>query len=107
VRGDGCTLDDGTPIPKSVLEKIAPQSFIRALIHDAESRPINASGRHRHPTARQKRVVHARDGGRCQDCGTTDLIEYDHTPAFEQSRRTVVDELTAKCRGCHHGRHRW
>ena len=104
VRGDGCTLDDGTPIPQTVLEKIAPESFIRALIHDAERRPINASGRHRHPTARQKRVVHERDGGQCQGCGSTELLEYDHTPDFEISRRTVVDELACRCRGCHqHG----
>lgn len=106
VRGDGCTLDDGTPIPPTVLEKIAPESFIRALIHDAERRPINASGRHRHPTARQKRVVHERDGGQCQDCGSTDLLEYDHTPPFERSRRTVVDDLTCRCRGCHPGNDR-
>jgi hypothetical protein len=41
---------------ESEVERIAPQSFIRLLIHDADRRPINASGRHRHPTARQKRV---------------------------------------------------
>lgn len=37
VRADGCTLDDGTPIAGSVVERIAPQSFLRALIHDAQS----------------------------------------------------------------------
>ena len=69
LRGDGATLDDGTPIPISVLERIAPESFLRALIHDAERRPINASARHRHPTTRQKRVVKERDR-HCIDCGT-------------------------------------
>lgn len=106
VRGDGCTLDDGTPIPQTVLEKVAPESFIRTLIHDAERRPINASGRHRHPTARQKRVVHERDAGQCQDCGSTELLEYDHVPDFEISRRTVVAELACRCRACHHHGHR-
>ena len=61
VRGDGCTLDDGTPIAGSVVERLVPEAFLRALIHDAERRPINASGRHRYPTARQKRVVKERD----------------------------------------------
>ena len=53
VRGDGATLDDGTPIAGTVLELIASTAFLRALIHDAEGHPINASGRQRHPTDRQ------------------------------------------------------
>jgi hypothetical protein len=95
----------GSPIAGSVVERIAPDAFLRALIHDAESRPINASGRHRHPTARQRRVVHERDRA-CVDCGATDFLEYDHDPAYETSGRTVVDELKCRCCNCHHDRHR-
>ena len=105
VRGDGCSLDDGTPIAGSVVERIAPDGFLRVLIHDAEGRPINASGRHRHPTARQRRVVRERERA-CVDCGSTDLLEYDHDPDFEQSHQTVVDELWLRCWRCHHARHR-
>jgi hypothetical protein len=105
VRADGCSLDDGTPIADSVIERIAPQAFLRALIHDAEGRPINASSRHRHPTSRQRRVVRERDRA-CVDCGSTDLLQYDHVPPFEVTRQTVVDELEARCSMCHHDRHR-
>jgi hypothetical protein len=105
VRADGCSLDDGTPIAGSIVERIAPASFIRLLIHDAERRPINASGRHRHPTDRQKRVVKERDRG-CVDCGCEVLGEYDHEPSHEISRRTVVDELKLRCHRCHRERHR-
>jgi hypothetical protein len=105
VRGDGCTLDDGTPIPGTIVERIAPEAFLRALIHDAEGRPINASGRRRHPTTRQRRVVHERDG-RCIDCGSTALLECDHDPPYEQTRRTVVEQLRERCANCHHRRHR-
>ena len=105
VRGDGCTLDDGTPISSSVVERIAPQSFVRALIHDANCHPINASSRRRHPSARQRRVVHERDR-RCVDCGSTDLLEYDHVPDYTISRQTVVEELELRCAMCHHRRHR-
>jgi hypothetical protein len=104
VRADGCTLDDGTPIAGSVVERIAPSSFVRLLIHDAERRPINASGRHRHPTARQKRVVHERDRA-CVDCGSTQLLEQDHDPDFRISKRTVVEELRERCWTCHRARH--
>ena len=105
VRADGCTLDDGTPIPDSVVERIAPESFLRALIHDAESRPINASSRQRHPTTRQRRVVHERDRV-CVDCGAEEFLEYDHDPDYEKSRHTVVAQLKLRCRSCHRDRHR-
>jgi hypothetical protein len=104
VRGDGCTLDDGTPIPDTVVERIAPSAFLRVLIHDAERRPLNASGRQRHPTARQKRVVKERDGV-CIDCGSPYLLEYDHEPPYEESHRTVASELKGRCPICHHRKH--
>ncbi len=105
VRGSGCALDDGTPISKAEVEAIAPTSFIRALIHDAEGKPINASGRQRHPTTRQKRVVKERDRC-CVDCDSADLLEYDHVPAFEETGRTVIGELKIRCSPCHRRRHR-
>jgi hypothetical protein len=104
VRADGCTFDDGTPITGTVVERIAPEAFLRALIHDANSRPINASGRQRHPTARQKRVVKERDRC-CVDCGATEFLEYDHDPPYEDTLHTVVDELALRCRDCHRPRH--
>jgi len=104
VRGDGCTLDDGSPVPGSVVERVAGDAFVRALIHDAEGRPINASAKQRHPSARQKRVVKERDR-RCVDCGAASLLEYDHVPDFAVTGHTVVDELELRCAPCHHRRH--
>ena len=105
VRGDGCSANDGTPIPDTVIADLVPHAFLRALIHDAESRPVNASGRQRHPTTRQKRVVDERDRT-CVDCGRAELLQYDHVPNYEQSRRTVIDELRLRCAPCHRRRHR-
>jgi hypothetical protein len=104
VRADGCTLDDGTPITGSAVERVAPAAFIRALVHDADRRPINASSRQRHPSNRQKRVVKERDRA-CVDCGATHLLEYDHVPDFGVTKRTVVDELQVRCAPCHRARH--
>lgn len=86
VRGDGCTLDVGTPIPLSAIEKITPDALIRALIHDARGHPVNASHRRRHPTDRQK-------------------PQYDHDPDYALSGHTVVDELELRCAPCHDHRH--
>ncbi len=104
VRADGATLDDGTPLPMSVVERIAPEAFIRALIHDADGKPVNASSKQRHPTTRQKRVVKERDQ-RCVDCGATTLLQYDHVPDYEETKQTVVEELQLRCAPCHHRRH--
>jgi len=105
VRGDGCTMDDGSPVPPSVVAEIAPTAFIRALIHDATGNPVDASPRRRLPTDRQKRVVKERDR-RCVDCGSSDLLEYDHVPAYEVSEHTITAELQLRCAPCHRRRHR-
>lgn len=100
VRGDGCTFDDGIPIPASVVESIADNAFISALIHDSQNRPIDATNRRRHPTRRQKRLVKERDIG-CVDCGRRDLLEYDHNPPHPQTRHTITTELELRCAPCH------
>ncbi len=105
VRADGATLDDGSPLPLSVVQHIAPEAFLRVLIHDAEGRPINASSARRHPSTRQKRVVKERDRV-CVDCGATTLLQYDHVPDYEVTHHTVVEELQLRCAPCHQRRHR-
>lgn len=104
VRGDGCAADDGTPVTETAIASLIDEARLRAMIHDADGRPINASAAQRHPTTRQKRVVKERDRA-CVDCGRTDLLEYDHVPAYEETGHTVVDELRLRCAPCHHRRH--
>jgi len=91
VRGDGVTLDDGTPIPDTVAERIAPTSFIRVMIHDAQRRPVNVSSRRRHPSVRQKRLVKERDRS-CRDCpGLTRLPEYSGRTIDVRAIREILD----------------
>ena len=86
VRGDGNTFDDGTPVADSIVERIAPAAFIRALIHDAESRPINASGRRRHPsTARSASSRNATGAARI----AADTI-FSYTTTIPPTRRRVT-----------------
>lgn len=106
VRGSGNTFDDGTPITSSAVCRQLDHSFVRALIHDADCRPINASSRRRHPTTRQKRVVMEAHNHECVDCAATDLIEFDHNPPYQQTRRTITNELEPRCAPCHRARHR-
>lgn len=105
VRGDGITFDDGTPTTEHAVLRQLDHAFIRLLIHDAERRPINASSRQRHATTRQKRVVMEAHGHECVDCQSTDLLELDHNPPYERTRRTVTHELEPRCAPCHRARH--
>ena len=104
VRGDGNTLDDGTPIPESVVAGLIPTAFISALVHDSKGDPIDATNRRRHPNRRQKRLVKERDKN-CIDCGRHEILEYDHVPAYERTQHTVTKELQLRCAPCHHNRH--
>lgn len=104
LRGDGATLDDGTPVTSTALERLAPEAFFRTLIHDAEGRPINVSERRRHPDARQRRLVRERDRV-CVDCGSGELLEFDHVPDHRITGRTRTDELQLRCAPCHRRRH--
>lgn len=104
VRGDGASMDDGTPVSQHAVMRSLSHAWLRALIHDAEGTPLNASGRRRHPTARQKRVVSERDR-RCVDCGSVELLEYDHVPDYSISNRTTVEGLSLRCAACHRARH--
>lgn len=108
LRGDGASLSDGTPVAGHLVERLAPAAFFRALVHDAEGRPINASARQRHPTARQRRVVAERDGYQCveEGCTATEFLDFDHDPPYEITGHTVVDELHLRCSKHHRDRHR-
>ena len=107
VLADGARMSDGTPIAGHLVERLAPAAFFRALVHDAERRPINASGRQRHPTTRQQRVVAARDDHTCTapGCDSRQFLEVDHDPPYEVTKRTVVDELRLLCGAHHRQRH--
>jgi len=105
VRGTGNALDDGTPIPDSVVADLIPTAFISALVHDSAGDPIDATNRRRHPNRRQKRLVDERDRS-CVDCGRHELLHYDHVPAYEETRHTVTTELELRCAPCHHTRHK-
>ena len=42
----------------------------------------------------------------CVDCGSNQLLQYDHNPEYETTRRTVVEELELRCAPCHARRHK-
>ncbi len=106
VRGDGNTLDDGTPLTNNAITRRLDGAFIRLLIHDAERHPVNVSSRRRHPSTKQKRFVMETHDHECVDCESTDLLELDHNPPYHQTKHTITDELEPRCAPCHRAHHR-
>ena len=100
----GTRLPDGTPLTEHTVIGLLGQARIRAIVHDTNGRPVNASTARRHPTIRQQRVVETREPV-CSRCGSAALLHIHHHPPFEQTRRTHTDELTRLCAPCHRMEH--
>ena len=47
-----------------------------------------------------KAVVWNRDKGKCQNCGSTRALEYDHIKPFGKGGQTTVENLRLLCRNC-------
>ena len=100
----GSHFPDGTPLTEHPVIGLLDQARIRAIVHDTNGRPVNASTARRHPTVRQTRVVQTRQPT-CSQCGSSALLHIHHDPPFEQTRQTHTDELTRLCAPCHRLEH--
>ena len=106
VRGDGCSMDDGSPVSESAVARVA-RVLLPAGVDPRRGRPPHQCfGPPSSPDNAANGVSFTNATAVCVDCGATDLLEYDHDPPFEQSQRTIVDELRLRCAQCHHRRHR-
>ena len=54
---------------------------------------------------RLARAVLARDGWRCQDCGTAHNLQVHHLRARSQFGDDAEENLITLCAGCHRARH--
>jgi hypothetical protein len=54
----------------------------------------------RHISDETKRVVWARDGGACQQCGSGENIEYDHIHPVSKGGNSEEGNVQLLCRGC-------
>ncbi|MCK4899161.1 MAG: HNH endonuclease, partial [Anaerolineales bacterium] len=52
------------------------------------------------PTQEIKHAVFRRDGGRCQRCGTTKNLQYDHKIPYSRGGETTIDNLQLLCKKC-------
>ncbi len=100
----GCYFPDGTPLTQSVVASLFPNAAIRAIVHDLNNKPVNASRARRFPTIRQQRVERANQP-HCVRCGRTDLLITHHSAQYQHTRHTDTTELDTYCAPCHRAQH--
>ena len=102
--GERCEIEGFGQVPVAVAREVMADAFLAAVVTDGvDIRRLAHLGRY--PTAMQRTALEVRDP--CcvvPACERTDGLEIHHSPPFEKSRHTVLDELARTCggRGGHH-----
>ena len=97
---------DGEPLPPSVIERLAGDSSLFALVLSAKGVPIWKSRNLRRATEAQFQALIALYGG-CAGCDETDpgRIHAHHKDPFALGGTTDLDNLIPLCWGCHDNVH--
>ena len=61
--------------------------------------------RTRHISAQVKREVWRRDYGRCVECGSKELLEYDHIIPFSKGGSNTARNIQLLCENCNRKKH--
>ena len=113
-----CSLDDGTPIPRSAAERLLCNARVAAMLlritEDGSVETLGITDLLRDATRRQRRALKLRDGG-CVFTGChapPDQCEAHHLVHWEQHGPTLLVNLVLLCRHHHHlvhegGWHLW
>lgn len=99
--GETCEIQGFGPVPVAVARQIMGDTFLAAVITDGvDIRRVVHLGRY--PTEMQKTALAVRD--RCcvvPRCGATERLEPHHSPGFETTHHTTLDELALLCKRHH------
>ncbi|MDW3219016.1 MAG: DUF222 domain-containing protein [Acidimicrobiales bacterium] len=98
-------VQDGQPLPASVLDRLLCVSTITPMLFNGPSNPIWVGRDYRHATLTQWRALIARDRG-CIGCGANpDRCQAHHIRYWEHFGPTDIDNLVLVCSRCHHNIH--
>jgi len=99
------SLIDGTPLPQSVLERLACNSDLTGVLFGGSGSPIWVGRSHRHATLAQWKALLARDRG-CVGCGAApNRCEAHHVVPWSHGGSTDISNLVLVCSRCHHDLH--
>jgi len=96
---------DGSPLPQSVLERLACISDISGVIFDGPGQPIWVGRSRRSASIAQWKALIARDRG-CVGCGADpNRCEAHHLEVWSRGGATDITNLVLVCSRCHHNIH--
>jgi len=96
---------DGSPLPQSVLERLACISDITGVIFDGPGQPIWVGRSRRSASIAQWKALIARDRG-CVGCGADpNRCEAHHIEVWSRGGATDITNLVLVCSRCHHNIH--
>ena len=109
-RPDGAllaTLEDGSPVPNAELGSVLCEATVRALVHDAAGRPVDASPGKPGASRRQRHLLQVRDR-HCQyrGCQATSFLHAHHVVPREHGGPTTTANLVLVCSFHHRLLHR-
>ena len=102
-----CTTEDGLQVSASTVLRMLCESPAQLLVHARDGRPLDLGRTRRNADRRQRRVLRARDGGRCRFPGCTQrhrLIPH-HSSWWSRGGRTDLDLLVSVCPTHHRAVH--
>ncbi len=98
-------IGSGASVPQSLLERLACNSTITAMLFDGPGRPLFVGRSHRSATTAQWLALIARDGG-CVGCGADpNRCEAHHVQPWQVNGATDITNLVLLCSRCHHDVH--
>jgi hypothetical protein len=100
--GERCELVGVGPIDLATAKAMLGDAIIDIAISNGQD-VVAMAHPGRHPKMMQWLALYAQ-GAICSvtGCGRRDNLQADHSPEYEQSARTSVEDLRLKCRGCHY-----
>lgn len=99
--GEVCHIIDGGPVPVQVVQELAKDAFIKAVLHDGvQVHTVKHLGRHLPAELRTALDLGGPPGFRgaaCADCGRRYGLEYDHVDPVAHGGLTAMANLVARC----------
>ena len=95
------TLEDGTPLPRATVDRLACDASVVTIVEDSRGNPLDVGRRRRTVPTALRRALRLRDKGcRFPGCANT-RVDSHHVAPWSQGGETRLTNLVSTCRKHH------